>query len=105
MAIAGFVCSFFVSIVGLVLSIIGLTQVNKSHERGRGLAIAGIVISAISIVGEILLAIGLVSLIGSAADYGYDYSDYGDYGSATSSIQSGVDVPADPLAGLPVRVA
>ena len=34
-------------IVGLILSIVGLCQCNKRSEKGRGLAIAGIVIGAV----------------------------------------------------------
>jgi len=54
LAIAGFVCSFFVQIVGLVLSIIGLSQINKTGEGGKGLAIAGIIISAAGIILTII---------------------------------------------------
>jgi hypothetical protein len=50
MAIAGGVCSFFFSILGLIFSIIGFNQIKTSGEKGRGLAIAGIAISAASIV-------------------------------------------------------
>ena len=49
MAIAGFVCSLTVGpLFGLIFSIIGLNQINKSPEKytGKGLAIAGIAISA-----------------------------------------------------------
>lgn len=60
MAIAGFVCSFFVAIVGLALSIVGYTQVKKSGEKGRGLALAGIIISAVEMVASVILAIVLV---------------------------------------------
>ena len=56
LAILGFIFSFFIAIVGLVLSILGL---NKSKETGsgKGLSIAGIVISSISIVMSILIMI------------------------------------------------
>lgn len=52
MAIAGFICSFFIGIVGLILSIIALNQINQSNGQlsGRGMAIAGIWISAISML-------------------------------------------------------
>src|SRR3954454_19320869 len=45
MAIAGFVCAFFCTPLGLIFSIIGLNQINQSGQGGKGLAIAGIVIS------------------------------------------------------------
>lgn len=48
-AIVGFICSFFVSIAGLILSIIGLKKV-KDCGTGKGFAIAGIVISSVQIL-------------------------------------------------------
>lgn len=50
MAIAGFVCSFFIAILGLIFSILGLVKINQTKEKGRGLAIAGIVISVLSMI-------------------------------------------------------
>ena len=56
LAILGFVFSFFIAIVGLVLSILGL---NKSKETGsgKGFSIAGIIISSVSIVISIIIMI------------------------------------------------
>lgn len=48
--IVGFVLSFVSSLAGLVLSIIGLIQAKRVEEGGSGLAIAGIVISALKMV-------------------------------------------------------
>ena len=72
MAIAGFVCSFLFSIVGLVLSIIGYNQTKKTGEKGKELALAGIIISGLSIVMTIVMivvfvAVG-VSVLGVAFD-------------------------------------
>lgn len=50
MAIAGFVLAFFCSILGLIFSIIGLNQAKARNQGGQGLAIAGVIISVISIV-------------------------------------------------------
>jgi hypothetical protein len=65
MAIAGFVLSFLCSLLGLIFSIIGLSQVNKSNGTlgGKGLAIAGIVISAIMMVGGMLAAIAIPAFV------------------------------------------
>ena len=50
MAIAGFVLSFFFSVLGIIFSSIGLNRANKRIDRkGHGLAVAGIVISSVSI--------------------------------------------------------
>ena len=54
-SIVGFVFSFLIPIVGLICSIIGLKQVSARGERGRGLAIAGIIISIANWIGGILI--------------------------------------------------
>lgn len=55
-AIAGFVLAFFFSIVGLILSIVGLAKADKEYGgNGKGLAIAGIVISSLDLVIRIII--------------------------------------------------
>ena len=56
-AIAGFVlslvsllCCGTTSLLGLIFSIIGLVNANKNQGEGKGLAIAGIIISAILLI-------------------------------------------------------
>ncbi len=53
-AIAGLITSFFCGLLGLVFSAIALSKINHSMGmlRGRGLAIAGIVISVLSMIGS-----------------------------------------------------
>ena len=55
-------------IVGLILSIIGLCQCNKRSEKGRGLAIAGIVIGAVLTLLMILTYAGLILAFDNAFD-------------------------------------
>jgi hypothetical protein len=50
LAIASLVLAFFCSVAGLVCGIIALNQIRERRQQGRGLAIAGIVISCLSIV-------------------------------------------------------
>jgi hypothetical protein len=50
LAIAAFVLSFLCSIAGLICGFISLNQISRRQQRGRGLAIAAIVISIVSIV-------------------------------------------------------
>lgn len=47
-AIAGFILSFFIAVLGLIFSIIGLKK-SKVTNTGKGLSIAGIIISCIPI--------------------------------------------------------
>lgn len=65
LAIAGFICSFLVSLPGLILSIVGLNQIKKQGGKGKGLAIAGIIISAAGMVIQVILVIALI--IGGAS--------------------------------------
>ena len=50
MALVGFVMSFFNGLVGLILSIIGMSQIKKTGEPGKGYALAGIIISSVSML-------------------------------------------------------
>lgn len=50
--------------VGLILGLVGLSQIKKKGERGKGLAIAGSILSALGIV---LLVIGVTT--GAARDF------------------------------------
>ncbi|MCH5153140.1 MAG: DUF4190 domain-containing protein [Clostridiales bacterium] len=62
LAIVGFVLSFFSAVIGLVLSIIAYKQVKNSGERGRELAIAGIIIGAIETAIIVLYVVIIVGI-------------------------------------------
>ena len=61
-AIVGFILSFIFSLLGLIFSIIGLKKSKQLGGAGKGLAVAGIVISSLGI----LTSIAFVLLINSA---------------------------------------
>lgn len=70
MALVGFVMSFFNSLIGLIFSIIGMNQIKKTGEPGKGFALAGIIISAVSLVLTILIVIiYFIILLGIAASF------------------------------------
>ena len=54
LAIVGFILSFFVPLAGLICSIVGLKKCKNENAPNKGLAIAGIIISSISIAIEII---------------------------------------------------
>lgn len=56
-AIVGFVLSFFVAIAGLVCSIIGYKAAKNEGREHGGLALAGIIISAVSMVLSLIFTI------------------------------------------------
>lgn len=61
-AIVGFVLSFFIALAGLICSIIGYKNADRDYNgNGKGFALAGTIISAVSLAIELALAIwGLV---------------------------------------------
>lgn len=46
-AVAGFICSFFVPLLGWIFGGVGLARANKRNGKGKGLSIASIVIASI----------------------------------------------------------
>lgn len=66
LAIAGFVLSFLFVPLGLILSIIALIQIKKSRQAGKGLAIAGIAVSAICTLFIMMLVISTLNQINKA---------------------------------------
>ena len=61
-SIIGFVLSLFDGLIGLILSIVALVQINKSGEKGKGLAIAGVIIGALRIVLTFILLFVIITL-------------------------------------------
>jgi hypothetical protein len=57
LAIISLVAAFFVSLAAIICGHIALSQIKKRGERGRGLAIAGLVLGYLGLVGGIILAI------------------------------------------------
>lgn len=72
LAILSLVGAFVFSLAGLILGIIALKQIKQTGEQGRGLALAGIIISSISIVLVIIYVIVVVVIIGSAGVSSYN---------------------------------
>ncbi|GAA0998202.1 DUF4190 domain-containing protein [Subtercola frigoramans] len=59
------------TVVGIILGFVGLNQVKKTGEAGRGLAIAAIVIGFIELVLGIILIIVYVAALASISASGY----------------------------------
>ena len=77
MAIAALIVSLVAcGPVGLILGIVSLSQIKKSGEQGRGMAIAGVVIGAISIIAVIIAIIVLAVAANQVSNdpYYYDYN-------------------------------
>lgn len=71
--------SFFIGIIGLVLGIIGLVGIGKGKKRGRGLAIAGIVLG----VATVVIVLASQAFYSAAIDEAFNTS-----GSTTSNASA-----------------
>ena len=61
LAIVSLVSAFFVSLAAIITGHIALSQIKRTGENGRGLAIAGLVIGYVGFVGGIIA--GIVAII------------------------------------------
>jgi ABC-type spermidine/putrescine transport system permease subunit II len=66
LAIISLITAFFVSLAAVITGHIALSQIKKTGEKGRGLAIAGLVLGYLGLIGGII-AIVLFFVIGIAA--------------------------------------
>lgn len=81
LSIIGLISAFFIPLVGLVLSIIGLVQINKSGEKGKGIAISGIVASILVGLAQLLF---ILLIIFAAATSSITLTTYNDSASGYS---------------------
>ena len=63
LSIIGFIFSFFIGVIGLILSILALKK-SKETKSGRKLSIAGIIISSLNILFTIVLIVIIIPLFG-----------------------------------------
>lgn len=61
LALAGFICSFLFASAGLIISIIALATIDDEKERGKGFAIAGLLISLLNILISISIIFFLLT--------------------------------------------
>ena len=61
-SIVGFILSFIIPIVGLILSIIGLSKSKELDNKGKGLSIAGIIISVLLFIFQFLIFLLIISV-------------------------------------------
>lgn len=59
MAIAALVSVFFCAPLALVFGIIALSQISGTNQKGRGLAIAGIVLSVLALIVAVVLLVSI----------------------------------------------
>jgi hypothetical protein len=57
LAIAGLILAFLIAPIGFILSLIAIFKTGEGRSKGRGLAIAGVIVSALIIAGSTTLAV------------------------------------------------
>ena len=70
LAIVSLVSAFLISLVAIITGHIALSQIKKTGEQGRGLAIAGLIIGYVGLVAQIIFAIVWFAIIGTAVSTG-----------------------------------
>lgn len=76
LSIVGFILSFFLYPVGLVLSIVALVQINKTGEKSKALSIAGIIIGALFTVVTVFVVAAIFWAFGQVGSYINSYNNY-----------------------------
>ncbi|AAT89027.1 hypothetical protein ATY41_02475 [Leifsonia xyli subsp. xyli] len=66
-SIVAFVLAFFTSAIGVILGFVALSQIKRTGEQGRGLAIAAIVIGFAEFALVVLLIVIAIVAAGIAA--------------------------------------
>ena len=60
LAIISLVSAFFVSLAAVICGHIALSQIKKTGEKGRGLAIAGLVLGYLGLIGTIIYVVVVI---------------------------------------------
>ena len=72
LAIISLVSAFFVSLAAVICGHIALSQIKKTGEKGRGLAIAGLVLGYVGLIGGIIfIAVIIIGTIAAINDGSY----------------------------------
>jgi len=80
LAIASLVCAFLFAPLGIVFGHLSLSQIRRSGEDGRGLALAGMVIGYVVTIAAILAVVAATLLFAWAARVVQESSDPGGAG-------------------------
>ncbi|ANF31066.1 hypothetical protein A0130_04650 [Leifsonia xyli] len=72
MAVVGFVFLFVFSPLALVLGAAGLSQIARTGERGRALALIAVILGGLKLIGSLFKLVMLIF-------FGYHYGTFYDY--------------------------
>ena len=97
LAIASLVCAFLFAPLGIVFGHLSLSQIRRSGEDGRGLALAGLVIGYVVTIAAILAVVAGTLLFAWAARVVRESSDPGGAGIPRYHASAPLDpTPLDP---------
>jgi len=68
-AIVALVMAFVVPVVGLVIGLVAMSQIRKTHERGNGMAVAAVVIGLISTIIFVGLFVSILTAVSTTSGY------------------------------------
>lgn len=101
LAIASLVCAFVLAPLGVVFGHMSLSQIKKTGEQGRGLAIAGLIVSYLVIVTAIVVVVVSVAMVALLAQSLEEFDNANRGPRAEPTPATGVPLPAfDPPATL-----
>ncbi|MEC5184522.1 hypothetical protein RCH12_001991 [Cryobacterium sp. MP_3.1] len=75
LAIISLVSAFFVSLAAVICGHIALSQIKRTGEKGRGLAIAGLVLGYVGLISGLIFLIVMIGVIMAGISEG-SYSTY-----------------------------
>jgi len=104
MAIASLVCAFLFAPLGIVFGHLSLSQIRRSGEDGRGLAIAGLVIGYVVTIATVVAVVAGTLLVAWAARVVRESTDPGGAGIPRYHAASPYNVESSGGAGHPVDV-
>lgn len=99
MAIASLVCAFLFAPLAILFGHLSLSQIKRSGEEGRGMAIAGLVIGYLLTVATVLILVAGVLLFSWAAKVVRESPEYRGLGVPPGTVGSPLP-PFDPPTGL-----
>ena len=100
LAIASLVCAFLFAPLGIVFGHLSLSQIRRSGEDGRGLALAGLVIGYVVTIAAILAVVAGTLLFAWAARVVRESSDPG--GAGIPRYRASAPLDPTPLAPTPL---
>lgn len=94
-ALVGLFCTVG-SVLGIVFGFISLHQIKTTGQQGRGMALAGIIVGALTAVAGVIIVIAMIML--AATERQHRQRDYDDYDYSTSPASVLIVAPQSPEA-------